>query len=249
MPEHTLLVGLAHPDDEVGVAGTIAAHRAAGGRVVIVWLTRGEKTEAFGPIPETEVAERRMEQGRRAGQILGAETRFLDFTDTALVVTPDAAAQVARVIAEVRPDALLTWGEGWVRGIRHPDHQACGKIFRDAITLARIAKVVAPGEPHRAAVPVYTFRDIHSTLPTVAVDVGPHLDTVVELGRFYQQSIGFGDEQWLQRRLAQTGATYGIDYAEEWDTWETEPGVVASLADSLPLQGIRPPDRAGPVGG
>jgi N-acetylglucosamine malate deacetylase 1 len=249
MASHTLLVGLAHPDDEVGAAGTIAAHRAQGGRVVIVWLTRGEKTEAFGPIPETEVAERRMEQGHRAGEILGAETHFLDFTDTGLVATPDAAAEVARLIAEIRPDALLTWGDGWVRGIRHPDHQASGRIFRDAITLARIAKTVRPREPHRAAVPVFTFRDIHSPLPTVAVDVEPYLETILELGRFYQQKIGFGDREWLLGRLQRAGAGYGLRYAEEWDAWETMPGVVSSLASVEPLQGIRPPDREGPVKG
>ena len=43
----TLLVALAHPDDEIGCAGTIAAHSALGHRVVLLFLTRGEMTEAF----------------------------------------------------------------------------------------------------------------------------------------------------------------------------------------------------------
>ena len=51
MEQRTLLVGLAHPDDEVGAAGTILAQKARGDRVVVVWLTRGEMTEAFGAIP------------------------------------------------------------------------------------------------------------------------------------------------------------------------------------------------------
>jgi N-acetylglucosamine malate deacetylase 1 len=247
MPARTLLVGLSHPDDELGAAGTITAHRADGDRVVIVWLTRGAKTEAFGPLPEREVAERRVEQGHRAGEILDAEVRFLNYPDTALVATPEVAAEVARVIADVRPDALLTWGDAWVRGMRHPDHQACGKIFRDAITLARIAKTIAPLDPHRAAVPVFTFRDVHSSLPAVAVDVEPYLDTIFELGRFYLRSIGFGDEAWLRQRLAATGERWGLRYAEEWDTWETEPGTVRTLLGADPLRGIRPPDRLGTV--
>jgi N-acetylglucosamine malate deacetylase 1 len=249
MNSKTLLVGLAHPDDEVGAAGTIAAHRALGHRVVIVWLTRGEMTEAFGPLPEGEVAARREEQGAKAGEILGAETEFLDFTDTGLVATPDAAAEVARVMARLRPDAVLTWGDAWVRGMRHPDHQACGKIFRDAITLARIAKIVRPLSPHRAAVPVFTLRDTHSSLPAVAMDVEAHLDTIYELGEFYTQGIGFGDREWLTRRLRRAGTRHDLAYAEEFDAWETAGGTVASLFDASPLEDLVHPERRRPADG
>ncbi|MDX1568036.1 MAG: PIG-L family deacetylase, partial [Longimicrobiales bacterium] len=55
----TLLVVLAHPDDEVGAAGTILRQRERGDRVVVLWLTRGEMTEAFGPVPAEKVARRR----------------------------------------------------------------------------------------------------------------------------------------------------------------------------------------------
>jgi N-acetylglucosamine malate deacetylase 1 len=249
MASRTLLVGLAHPDDEVGAAGTIAAQRAAGDHVVIVWLTRGEKTEAFGPVPEAEVAARRTQQGEEAARILDAEVRFLDLPDTRLSATPEAASEVAAVIAEVRPDALLTWGGAWTRGMRHPDHQAAGKIFRDAVTLARIAKHVTPRDPHRAAVPVFTFRDVHSQLPAAAVDVEPYLETIDTLGRFYQERIGFGDPEWLRQRLRDVGDRWGVGYAEEWDAWETEGELVPDLLASRPLDAlIRPPDRTGPVG-
>ncbi|HEV2130272.1 MAG TPA: PIG-L family deacetylase [Longimicrobiaceae bacterium] len=244
MPRQTLLVGLAHPDDELPVAGTILAQRARGDRVVIVWLTRGEMTEAFGPIPSEEVAERRVEQGRRAAEILRAETRFLDYEDTRLVASPEAAARVARVIADIRPDGLLTWGDAWVRGVRHPDHLACGKIFRDAITLARVAKVVAPGEPHRAAVPIFTVRDVHSTLPAVVVDVEPHLEGIRELARFYWEGVGFGNWEWIERRLTNAGAASGLRYAEAFDAWETQPGAVTSLFPAEPLQPAHPDRRS-----
>jgi N-acetylglucosamine malate deacetylase 1 len=248
MARKTLLVGLSHPDDEVGVAGAILAQRARGDRVVIVWLTRGEKTEAFGPIPEGKVAERRMEQGRIAGEILGAEVRFLSFPDTALAPTPQAAREVAKVIADVQPDGLVTWGEAWTRGMRHPDHQAAGQIFRDAVTVARIAKAAAPLAPHRAAVPVFTYRDLHSRLPSVVIDVEPYLDGIRELGRFYQESIGFGDPEWLVRRLERIGAPHGLRYAEEFDAWETIPGVVDALLPAEPIPDLTPPSRKGPVG-
>ncbi len=244
MPQQTLLVGLAHPDDELGVAGTILAQRARGDRVVIVWLTRGEMTEAFGPLPTEEVARRRIEQGRSAAEILGAEAQFLDYSDTCLVATPEIAARVARVIAEIRPDGLLTWGEGWIRGARHPDHQACGRIFRDAVTLARITKVTAPVEPRRAAVPVFTVRDLHSTLPAVAVDVEPHLERIRELSRFYWERIGFGNREWIEQRLTTVAQPWGLRYAEVFDAWETKPGRVSSLLPAQsPLQPVHPNPR------
>ena len=248
MEQRTLLVGLAHPDDEVGAAGTILAQKARGDRVVVVWLTRGEMTEAFGPVSAQEVAARREEHGRRAGEILGVETRFLDLPDCGLHATPEVAHRVARLLTEIKPHGLITWGDAWGRGMRHPDHQASGKIFRDAITLARIAKVVSPATPHRAYVPVFTYRGGHSTLPSVAVDVEPYVDTIHELARFYRENIGFGDPEWLERRLRLSAQPYGLRYAEVFDAWETQPGVVKHLIPAAPAEGEYPhPDRTGPI--
>jgi LmbE family N-acetylglucosaminyl deacetylase len=250
MAGKTLLVGLAHPDDEVGAAGTILAQKARGDRVVVVWLTRGEMTEAFGPVPESEVARLREEQGHRAGEILGVETRFMSFRDTRLESTVEAAREVAKVIAEVKPDGILTWGDAWLRGMRHPDHQACGRIFRDAVTLARIAKVVAPAPPHRELAPVFTLRDLHSPLPAVAVDVEPYLDGIHELARFYFERIRFGDPDWFDQRLRSVAAPFGLRYAEVFDAWESRPGVVSALLPAEPAdEGAVHPDRKAEVTG
>jgi N-acetylglucosamine malate deacetylase 1 len=248
MSAETLLVGLAHPDDEVGMAGTILAQRARGDRVVIVWLSRGEMTEAFGPLDLAAVAARRTEQGRRAGEILDAEARFLDFPDTGIEATREAAVQVAKLICEIRPTGLLTWGDAWVRGMRHPDHQAAGQIFRDATLLARIAKLVTPLPPHRQNIPVFTMRDVHSQLPTTAVDVSPHREKIDELARFYFEGVGFGDPEWMERRLRETGSQWGARYAEAFDAWETGAGgLTPSLLPAPPLPGQVHPTRQGTV--
>lgn len=223
----TVLVALAHPDDEVGCAGTIAAHVAAGDRVVLLWVTRGEMTEVYGHLDPEEVAARRMEQGREAAGILGAEPRFLSFPDTRIQATPDAAREVAAVIADVRPDAVVTWGDAWSRGMRHPDHQATGRIVRDAVTLARLGRVV--DRPHRDPAPVFTLRGEHSTLPVAAVDVAPHLDTVLALAAFYRDRVGWPEEAWLLQRLRRAGADHGLEAAELFEAWETPPGPRARL--------------------
>lgn len=225
----TVLAALSHPDDEVGCAGTLAAHAARGDRVVLLWLTRGEMTQAYGDLPEQEVAERRTAQGEEAARILGAEARFLSFPDTRLEATWDAARDVARVIAEVGPSALVTWGEAWTRGMRHPDHQATGKIVRDAVTLARLGRVVGPAEPHRDPVPVFTLRDEHSTLPELAIDVTPRLETVYALAAHYRAHVGWPEHDWLAERLRRRGERWGVEAAEGLDAWETEGGLRSTL--------------------
>ena len=244
MSRERLLVGLAHPDDEVGMAGAILAQIARGDSVVIVWLSRGEMTEAFGPLDLQAVAARRTEQGLRAAEILGAEAHFLDFPDTRIEATRDAAVEVARLICEVKPTGLLTWGDAWIRGMRHPDHQATGQIFRDATLLARIAKLVAPLAPHRENVPVFTMRDVHSPLPTIAIDVTPYRDKIDELARFYFAGVGFGDPEWMEHRLSEIGSRCGARYAEEFDAWETDAGRLATtLLPAPPLAGQVHPTR------
>lgn len=225
----TLLVALSHPDDEVGCAGTIAAHAARGIRVVLLFLTRGEMTEALGSPDAAEVARLRMEHGREAARIIGAEVRFMDFPDTRLEVTADAGYRVAAEIADIRPDAVVTWGDAWIRGPRHPDHQATGRIVRNAITLARIARVVSPREPHREPAPVFALRDDHSTLPMAAVDVTAHLDRVHALADFYRERVGWPDRRWLELRLARAGRAHGVEAAELFDAWETPPGLVEAF--------------------
>jgi len=225
-----LLVALSHPDDEVGCAGTIAAHVAAGDRVVLLWLSRGEMTEVYGDLDVEAVAGRRVEQGREAARILGAEAQFLAFPDTRIQATPDAAREVARVVAQVRPDLVVTWGDAWARGMRHPDHQATGTIIRDAITLARLRRVVEPEPPHRDPAPIFTLRAEHSTLPERAVDVSGHVDTVLRLARFYRARVGWPDEDWLLDRLRRAGAAHGVEAAERFDAWEAAPGLSDRLA-------------------
>lgn len=239
----TLLAGFAHPDDELGAAGALLAQRARGDRVVIVWLTRGERTEAFGPLSIDEVARRREAQGHEAGRILGADTIFLDLPDTGITYDRETVVRLAKLICEIQPDGLLTWGDTWIRGMRHPDHRRCGELFRDAVTFARVAKVVAPLEPHRRPVPVFTLRDTHSNLPVAAVDVTPHREGIAELARHYRAGVGFGDEAWLERRLRTAGQNWGLVHAEEFDAWESAPGPTDALLPAPPLEGLVHPER------
>jgi LmbE family N-acetylglucosaminyl deacetylase len=144
-------------------------------------------------------------------------------------VSADAIQRVAAVIAEVKPQAVLTWGDAWIRGMRHPDHQATGQIVRGAVTLARIKRAVTPLEPHRDVAPVFTLRDRHSTLPCAAIDVTAHLDVILDVGRFYESRVRWPPEAWLRQRLQAAGSRWGVEAAEEFDAWESVPGLRRSL--------------------
>jgi LmbE family N-acetylglucosaminyl deacetylase len=224
-----LLVALSHPDDEVGCLGTIAVHRTLGVRVVMMFLTRGEMTEALGPRSAEEIGAERMRHAEHVARVLGCETRFLDFQDTRIEVSAAAIHRTAGVVAEIKPDAVLTWGDAWVRGMRHPDHQATGAIVRGAVTLARIKRAVAPLEPHRGAAPVFALRDRHSTLPCAALDVSDQVETILQIARFYHAHIGWPEEAWLLQRLRVAGHRWGVAAAEEFDAWESVPGLRRSL--------------------
>ena len=224
-----LLVALAHPDDEVGVAGTIAVHRALGVRVVMLFLSRGEMTESLGPLSAEEVGAIRMTHAEEVGRLLDCEVRFLDFADTRIEHNAEAVHKVGRAIAEVKPDAVITWGHAWMRGMRHPDHQATGEIVRGGITIARMKRAVAPIEPHRGAAAVFTLRDRHSNLPCAAIDISKHADMALAVGRFYKERLGWPDESWLRQRMEMAGWRWGVAAAEELDAWESSPGLRTSL--------------------
>lgn len=247
MESSTLLAIFAHPDDELGAAGTILAQRARGDRVVLLYLTRGEATGAFGSIPRAEIIQRREEQAARASEMLRAEYRFLDMPDAGVVAGPEQGREVARVLAEVRPDGIITWGDAWVQGMRHPDHQATGKIARDAVTYARMAVLTDPLPPHRAFCPVFTLRGAYSTLPSVTVNVAPYVEAIFELADYHHRLVGFGDRSWLEKRLKAAGRAGGVGWGEAFDAWESEPGTVRSLLPTRPLGLLAHPTRAEPV--
>jgi LmbE family N-acetylglucosaminyl deacetylase len=131
---------------------------------------------------------------------------------------------------------VITWGDAWLRGMRHPDHQQTREIVRGAITVARIKRSVAPIEPHRGVAAVFTLRDRHSQLPCAAIDVSQQFKRVLEVGRFYFERVRWPDPVWLAQRLEDAGKRWGVRAAEELDAWESTPGLRASLlGDYLPV--------------
>lgn len=164
----TLLVALAHPDDETfGTGGLMARAVDEGHRVVIVCATRGEVGEIADPslaTPETlgEVREREL---RAAARALGVEdVRFLGFRDSGMAGTPenadpralvnappeDVTAGLVAAIRDARPDVVVTFEPGGIYG--HPDHVTISERATSAVEVAADpARWPGAGAPHRVA--------------------------------------------------------------------------------------------------
>jgi N-acetyl-1-D-myo-inositol-2-amino-2-deoxy-alpha-D-glucopyranoside deacetylase len=135
----TLLLVHAHPDDEaISTGGAMMKARADGHRVVLVTATRGEAGEIHNMDPEStrpRLGEVRTTELENAARILGVNRgEFLGYRDSGMVGTADnedprsfhqaplgeAAARLAAILREERPNVVVTYAEDGTYG--HPDH-------------------------------------------------------------------------------------------------------------------------------
>src|SRR5712691_11847995 len=148
----TLLLVHAHPDDEaVSTGGVMMKAKSHGHRVVLVTATRGE----VGEIHNMDVDASRPRLGeirtgalKAAGEILGVDRiEFLGYRDSGMVDTADnkdprsfhqarldeAAAKLAVLMRDERPDVVVTYAEDGVYG--HPDHIKAHHVTNAALDL------------------------------------------------------------------------------------------------------------------
>jgi LmbE family N-acetylglucosaminyl deacetylase len=153
----TLVTFHAHPDDEaIACGGTMAKAAADGHRVVLVTATSGECGEVADGVlaPGETLGERRQRELAEAAAILGvARVEILGYRDSGMIGTPenedpqcfwqtpvdDAAARLARILAEERPDAFTIYDEHGNYG--HPDHIQVHRVGVRAAEMARVDRV------------------------------------------------------------------------------------------------------------
>ncbi len=123
----TILGIWAHPDDEAFLsAGLMAAATAAGQRVVVVTATFGEHG-TNDPVhwPPARLARLRRDEMAASLAAVGVrEHHWLGYRDggCAEVPTTTAVGTIGRIVDDVRPDTILTFGPDGMTG--HPDHIA-----------------------------------------------------------------------------------------------------------------------------
>jgi N-acetyl-1-D-myo-inositol-2-amino-2-deoxy-alpha-D-glucopyranoside deacetylase len=185
MPQ-TVLVVVAHPDDEVfGMGGTMARLIDDGHTVTVVCATRGEVGEISDPAlatPETLGAVREQEL-RNAMRELGVEdVRFLDYRDSGMAGTPEnddtrafiqaepmeVSMDLTAIMQEVNPDVIITWDQSG--GYGHPDHIRVHETVTDAFGSYQMRS----GRPVRlyyTALPSGLFEEMAAELRTQGVEL------------------------------------------------------------------------------
>jgi LmbE family N-acetylglucosaminyl deacetylase len=132
----TILGVWAHPDDDIYLsAGLMALGVERGERVVDVTATRGEggslDEERW---PPSSMADVRTKELLRSLEILGVEEhRFLEGPVDVDMQTPldeVGATQVREIVADVRPDTVLTFGPDGMTG--HEGHKSVCRWVTDA---------------------------------------------------------------------------------------------------------------------
>jgi LmbE family N-acetylglucosaminyl deacetylase len=166
----TVLSIWAHPDDETYLAGGLMAAAADGGqRVVCVTATAGERgTDDPVAWPPDRLGRLRRWEARAAMAVLGVEDhRVLGLPDGGLAdVDPDTGiGAVCRLIAEVRPDTIVTFGPDGATF--HPDHLATSawvtEAWRRSGRPGRLLHVAATVDHLRTWAPVYEEWGVYMT--------------------------------------------------------------------------------------
>lgn len=162
VPETVLAIG-AHPDDvEVGVGGILAAHAAAGDRVIILTLSKGELD---GGIREAWV------QCSAAAEVIGAQLQLEDLPQPLGRGGP-VDETIARAVARFAPTIVYAPS----RNDDDPDHRA---VHHASLVASSAVRTVACYQAGSATV---DFR------PTRFVDIDGHTDAKLEMLSRFQRS-------------------------------------------------------------
>lgn len=217
-----LAVG-AHPDDiELGCAGTLAAHRAAGDSVTMLVLTGGQN----GPGTGDRRAE--AEAAARALDCLLVWGRFVD-----CAVAPDSTtiAAVETVISGVEADVVYVHAPD----DSHQDHRAAAAATMSA---AR----------HTSRILHYRSPSTVRFEPSLFVDVSAHLDRKLAALSCHDSQVegsAMVDPEVVAASARHYGAQARVRYAEAFAparfVWDLAPVPELSMIVEVPAPAARVP--------
>jgi LmbE family N-acetylglucosaminyl deacetylase len=182
MPNETvriLIIG-AHPDDcDFCAGGTAALWRQHDHDVRFVSVTNGES--GHYEMSGEPLAQRRRQEARAAGEVLGIHYEVLGNRDGCLQPTLEARFQIIDLIRTHNPDLILTHRPNDY----HPDHRYTSQLVCDAAYMVMVPPIV-PDVPALRRNPVIaymadTFERPYPFSPTVVVDIEPVIEQIVAM--------------------------------------------------------------------
>lgn len=210
----TIISLFAHPDDELGAIGTLANHAERGDRVFVTWTTYGELTTLLPDLTAEEIKKERKRHGDEIAKIVGAEKAiFLDLGDSYVSTSREHRVAVAKMYAELKPNAVITWG----LNNNHSDHRKTGWLALEATQAARISRVVNM-KPHRDNVRILQYFEKESKNPIKYIDVSDVMDTIKAAANFYAEIYDWKDvESWTVDGRRSRGIESHCKYAEKFN--------------------------------
>ena len=218
-----ILVLPVHPDDaELGCAGVILKHIAAGKKVGLVDLTRGE----LGTRGSAEI---RKHEAARSAEILGLTVREnIGLPDGFFQNTQEHQLKVIEVIRKYQPEIVITNAYH----DRHPDHGRASELVEAPSFLAGLRKIETyqDGELQQEWRPrlVLHFIQDQYIRPDIVVDVTEHWDKKIESVMAFESQ--FYNPDWqdepqtyisspefirvIEARAREFGKSIGVKYAE-----------------------------------
>ena len=204
-----------HPDDvEFFCGGSMLLAAQAGLKTAIVDLTEGELSTNGDPV-------RRSAEREAASELLALATRVsLGLPDGLLGTDGSHRDAVVETLRELAPRVVLAphWED------RHPDHEAAGRIVREACFFSGVEKYGA-GPAHRPG-RVYWYMLHHIFEPSVVIDIGPVWEQRLRLLDVYPSQLSLngdsassaindgGFAEMLRARATCYGAMVGVSYGE-----------------------------------
>lgn len=195
----TVLIFIAHSDDEISVLPLMAKYKREGFNIVIAIATDGQKgIMPHFKVPEGKtLAEIRKSEAVCAAQVIGIKPPiFLEMEDGSLANfknLPALKEKIKSLIYTVDPDVIITWGpEG---GYGHPDHRMVGamvsEIFQEGCENCP-DQLLFPGFPKEIPIPIDNLK----TFGAKWLATGLHF---VQL-KFLTYEISYSDEDLAQAR-------------------------------------------------
>lgn len=127
-PGDRVLAVFAHPDDEVGISGTLAKLNANNITTGLVYLTRGEAGPTGGLVPQEQLGQARTKEMYAVKDILGVDyMQLFDFPDDGVKDVPaeDVKKALRSVIEEFKPTVVIGFDET-IGFYGHEDHRLSG---------------------------------------------------------------------------------------------------------------------------
>ncbi len=183
--ETVLAIG-AHPDDvEIGAAGTLLAHRAAGDTVAILTLSRGARGG-------DQV--QRARESQDAADVIGARLFLNNLEDTRIAEGDPTICVIDQIVAEIGPTIVYTHSLHDV----HQDHRNTHRAVM--VACRRVGRVYCFQSPSATV-------DYH---PTHFVNIDDHIGRKLKAIDAFTSQVGLRD--YLEPDLIASTARYWSRY-------------------------------------